>query len=47
MLKAYDKKPAGDKLYQGISRKSINKKNLIEKVHNIFKMPKSLGGNRE
>jgi hypothetical protein len=46
-LKAYDKKPAGDKLYQGVSRKSINNRNIIGKAHDIFKMPKSLGGNRE
>ena len=36
LLKAFDKKPAGSKLFQGIPGKA--------KAHDIFNMPKSLGG---
>lgn len=43
VLKAYDRRPAGSKLYQGIPGKAVaNRKN--SKHDSIFKMPASLGG---
>ncbi len=44
LLKAVDKKPAGDRLFQGIPGKQNRRRS---DVHDIFNLPKSLGGNRQ
>jgi hypothetical protein len=42
VIRAIDKKPAGERLYKGVI--GMENKNRKVKAHDIFNMPTSLGG---